>query len=475
MNRVCITNAITIQSINGPSLTFIEGAAGTNGSNDVDSVRGVFMTNNCSLVGFTITNGFTGTWRASGAANTTGGGVWLTTGCVVSNCHLRGCSAEESGGGAFCSKGGAFYNSVFGSNSAYAYGGGAYCSEGGSFYNCVFEENSSGFFGGGAYCFEGGTFHNSVFENNSSLFGGGVGLQKGGALFNCEVKGNSSYDGGGIYFSQGGEIEGCLVAENHATNEGGGMYAFYGGRVVCCTIVKNEADVDGGGMFFDQGGNLLNCIAWENLKNGIVNNMNYFRILSVCNTCESEKAPYLISGCITNNPLFVDSVAGNYRLALGSPCINAGYNSYVSDFNDLDGNSRIVGDVVDMGAYERQDAGSDVDTDDIADFWEMEKFRSRYSADPSATCANGINTIREAYVAGFDPNDPDDKFTTLIIPENILQWSSVSGRVYSVYWSTNLLENFQPLETNISWTCNSFTNSTDTPNAYFQIGVQLEK
>ena len=39
LNRVCITNSITLRSQNGPALTIIEGAAGSNGSNDVDSVR----------------------------------------------------------------------------------------------------------------------------------------------------------------------------------------------------------------------------------------------------------------------------------------------------------------------------------------------------------------------------------------------------------------------------------------------------
>jgi hypothetical protein len=32
-----------------------------------------------------------------------------------------------------------------------------------------------------------------------------------------------------------------------------------------------------------------------------------------------------------------------------------------------------------------------------------------------------------------------------------LQWSAVSGRVYSVYWTTNLLNNFLFLGTNIFW------------------------
>jgi len=60
----------------------------------------------------------------------------------------------------------------------------------------------------------------------------------------------------------------------------------------------------------------------------------------------------------------------------------------------------------------------------------------------------------------------------------ILQWQPwSSGRVYTVQWSTNLLENFQPLETNIPWMANSFTDSVHNPGSlnFYKIDVQLDE
>ena len=46
------------------------------------------------------------------------------------------------------------------------------------------------------------------------------------------------------------------------------------------------------------------------------------------------------------------SAASDFHLDTNSPCINAGNNGYVLTSTDLDGNSRIVGPLVDIGAYE---------------------------------------------------------------------------------------------------------------------------
>lgn len=65
-------------------------------------------------------------------------------------------------------------------------------------------------------------------------------------------------------------------------------------------------------------------------------------------------------GNVSEDPLFIDSETGDYRLAEGSPCIDAGTASG-APADDLIGNSRPFGGGYDMGAYEYQygDDGSD--------------------------------------------------------------------------------------------------------------------
>jgi hypothetical protein len=77
---------------------------------------------------------------------------------------------------------------------------------------------------------------------------------------------------------------------------------------------------------------------------GEVNTLNY---------CCTTPLPSGGSGNLTNAPLFVNSNAwSDLRLQAGSPGINAGNNSYAVGAVDLAGNPRIVGDTVDVGAYE---------------------------------------------------------------------------------------------------------------------------
>ena len=54
------------------------------------------------------------------------------------------------------------------------------------------------------------------------------------------------------------------------------------------------------------------------------------------------------------DPAFEDAEHGDYRLRMGSPCINAGSNVYALAESDLDGNPRIARSMVDIGCYEYQ-------------------------------------------------------------------------------------------------------------------------
>ena len=92
---------------------------------------------------------------------------------------------------------------------------------------------------------------------------------------------------------------------------------------------------------------------------------------------------------------------GNFHLQPNSPCINSGRNAYASGKTDLDGNARIVGGTVDVGAYEFQNPSSIISyawlqqyglpTDGSADF-----------LDPDG---DGVNNYCE-WLAGSDPTNP---------------------------------------------------------------------
>ena len=55
-NRVALNKALTVQSVNGPFATVIQGAGATNGTS---AVRCAWLTNGASLVGFTLQAGAT--------------------------------------------------------------------------------------------------------------------------------------------------------------------------------------------------------------------------------------------------------------------------------------------------------------------------------------------------------------------------------------------------------------------------------
>ncbi|MCU0858714.1 MAG: hypothetical protein MUC65_09980, partial [Pontiellaceae bacterium] len=98
---------------------------------------------------------------------------------------------------------------------------------------------------------------------------------------------------------------------------------------------------------------------------------------------------------------------------------------------------------------------------------------------PDRVCSNGVNTILQAYIAGLNPNDPDSKFLTSVFrssTSSILGWNTTSGRVYSVYFSTNLLNGFQCLETNIPWIAGCYTDLVHSAcgEGFYKIGVEMD-
>jgi hypothetical protein len=172
-NRVVINKAVTVQSVNGPALTVIQG----NRSVVVASeVRCVYLTNGAVLAGFYITNGTT---LPSGdqLREESGGGVWCeSTNAVITNCVVAGNSAQLGGG-------------VFN----------------GTLENCVLQKNSA-YEGGGAYS---NTLNNCLLTGNSASAAGGGACQS--TLNNCTIVTNTANAGCGVYQCT---VNDCIVYYN---------------------------------------------------------------------------------------------------------------------------------------------------------------------------------------------------------------------------------------------------------------------
>ncbi len=151
-------------------------------------------------------------------------------------------------------------------------------------------------------------------------------------------------------------------------NKGSGIYINGGGsaNIENNLIVKNQLF----GVFCSgMNGRVLNNTISDNGTGGVSNVNPLSGLQQVFNNIivfngndynSSQNASYSDVGAgnpagahnISLDPQFVNRSKGDYHLQKGSPCIDAGTNDGVSE-QDLDGNSRIFSDIVDMGCYEK--------------------------------------------------------------------------------------------------------------------------
>jgi hypothetical protein len=401
-NRVALTKAVAITSVNGPAVTVIQGsqASGTN------AVRCAYLTNGAALVGFTLTNG------ASGVGNyMNGGGVsCASASAVVSNCLLIGNYAVGTGGGA----------------------------SRGTLVGCVLTRNQTD---------------------------GGGGAAAHATLINCTITNNTAYWAAGTL---GCTATNCLISRNSATNYGGGS-AF--STLVNCTVAANSLQPGygggGGGSYHDT---LFNCIVYGNTA---PNGSNYYS--SAMSHCCS--APLPGGGNIASTPLFVSEAGGNLRLQTNSPCINAGNNSYVTGDTDLDGNARIIGGTVDIGAYECQSPAL------LVCYSWLQNHGLPTDAATVYADADGdrMNNWQE-WRAQTNPTNAASLLQVTAPANNVsgltITWQSVNGVTYFLDRSTNLGAQpaFSTIQSNLAGQASttSFTDTTATNGGpyFYRVGVQ---
>lgn len=140
----------------------------------------------------------------------------------------------------------------------------------------------------------------------------------------------------------------CIVSGNTASVNGGGIYNDVGSPALTNCSVSGNVAADGGGMYSKSdfsSPTLNNCILWGNTGgeiSGTTPTVTYSII----------EGGFTGTGNLDKDPLFVDAANGNLGLQACSPAIDSGNNATVTATTDLDGNTRIMHNTVDMGAYE---------------------------------------------------------------------------------------------------------------------------
>lgn len=458
-NRVAVTKPIDVRSLNGPLVTVIKGIQDPLSLNAHSAVRCVYLTNGAMLTGFTLTQGGT---RSGGSTTTNdymGGGVYCeSTNAFLANCILSSnsdpCPAFVFGGGAAYS--GTLNNCVISNNTANGYGGGAYES---ALSNCLIIGNIGSSGGGVALC----QLDYCTLSANQTLTGSGAGAL-GGILNNCVIIGNSNaYSGGG---ASGAALNNCLIATNVSGSKGGGLD---GGSARNCLIIGNSSST-GGGV---SSGNLTNSIVYYNSAPGGYPPNCFSCTLTYC--CTTPLATG--RGNISNDPKFVNRAAGDFHLQTNSPCINAGWNPCAPGTSDLDGNPRIVGGTVDIGAYEFQSP-----TSLLSYGWlQQYGFPTDGSADFADTDHDGMNNWQE-WIAGTNPTNALSVLLMVSATNSptgaAVTWQSVNTRSYFIQRASDLSAQpaFTTVVTNVAGlsgtTTFTDTNTIGTGPFFYRVGVQ---
>jgi parallel beta-helix repeat protein len=194
---------------------------------------------------------------------------------------------------------------------------------------------------------------NDIAENSSGRHGGGLFLRNcpspGPIVNGNDIADNSTWlCGGGLFVLYSSPILTNNTICGNSASWAGGLVEYSGSASI---LTGNTiADNHGGGVW-QSGGNatITNCILWGNASATHPD-------LEDASATYSDVETGNVSGTgnISEDPMFLG--VGDYHVQVLSPCVDCGSNEAPSlPDTDKDGNPRILGFAVDMGAYEQAD------------------------------------------------------------------------------------------------------------------------
>jgi len=266
----------------------------------------------------------------------------------------------------------------------------------------------------------------SAYIGYDNGYGGGIFCENRNFISNCVIVSNFSYKGGGVF---SGTINDSNLKNNIATCGAGASEC----TIYNCLLQENEIVGYGGG------GGASACILYNSR---LIGNKNTLRgsgaegcVLYDCyaraNTPSHFGAFYGCSIYFSSNMV----EEPDYRLKSFSPCINKGSNAYSVGITDLDGNVRIQGGIVDMGAYEYCWTNNRIPADWLSRFG----LPADGSADYDDNDGDGFSNIQEWHCR-TDPTNSLSLLTFLspqISPESedsgiVVRWTGKDGASYRI-------------------------------------------